>query len=36
MPYLAKPWTVEQLLDQVRAVLHGQGRRSGSMDAVQH
>ena len=36
MPYLAKPWTVEQLLDQVRAVLHGQGRRSGSMDAVEH
>lgn len=34
IPYLAKPWTVEQLLERVRAVLHGHGRRSGSTSSV--
>jgi PAS domain S-box-containing protein len=34
LPYLPKPWTVEQLLEKVRSVLQGRGRRSGSLDAV--
>ncbi len=33
MPYLAKPWTVDQLLDQVRTVLQRHGRRSGTASA---
>jgi PAS domain S-box-containing protein len=36
LPYLPKPWTVDQLLEKVRSALHGPGRRSGSLDAVQH
>jgi two-component system cell cycle sensor histidine kinase/response regulator CckA len=34
LPYLPKPWTVEQLLEKVRSVLQGPGHRSGSLDAV--